>query len=607
MQPPAELKTLDLAGQFRLKAESLLEGLSHPAARWAPLFDERRYLFSNPEVVEAVHQGLVASGFAHWLKCGWAEERAGGPPEPVPDRRLAVRELERRPLGFNIYGNFSTPSGVGGVARGISLAVEHLGIPVNRIDVPPGLDATSLESPKPYRVNLFFPPLNGFERFLRLAGTSMFEGAYNIGFWFWELPAPHPYWCRFFRYFDEIWAGSNFCRDAFQCLTNLPVVRIPPLVDGLALQATHSRAHFNFPEDVFVFTYVFDIGSYVARKNPLCLIKAFRSEFGDSPRVALFLKVWNSKSDLEALHALEAAIEGAPNIRIYDGVFTDSEMASLHRHADCLVSPHRSEGFGLNIAESMYFGNPVIATGYSANLDFMNNGNGYLIDCKLAPLAETEGPYWKGGVWAEPSEEHLRKLMRRVVDEPAERARKGEAARQTIHNGHSLSAVATAIGERLDEIGLRSPDLSGLELHRHPERAWMFRASMNADAFRQVLEVEPRFGISVTMAVSGRVEEPTLRRSIASVRAQWYPLWDLSIVEDGSATPEVRYLLESLRGRDERIKVLFDCPDAKSKAVEISMYEYLIALEPGGVLAPSALLDCVRKPSGLLSKREFYS
>ena len=32
------------------------------------------------------------------------------------------------------------------------------------------------------------------------------------------------------------------------------------------------------------------------------------------------------------------------------------------------VSLHRSEGFGLSLAEAMLLGKPVIATGYSGNL-----------------------------------------------------------------------------------------------------------------------------------------------------------------------------------------------------------------------------------------------
>ena len=46
-------------------------------------------------------------------------------------------------------------------------------------------------------------------------------------------------------------------------------------------------------------------------------------------------------------------------------------MLSLMASVDCFVSLHRSEGFGLGMAQSMYLGKPVIATGYSGNMDFM--------------------------------------------------------------------------------------------------------------------------------------------------------------------------------------------------------------------------------------------
>src|SRR5688572_32239647 len=45
----------------------------------------------------------------------------------------------------------------------------------------------------------------------------------------------------------------------------------------------------------------------------------------------------------------------------------------------CYVSLHRSEGLGLTMAEAMARAKPVIATGYSGNLDFMNDANSYLV------------------------------------------------------------------------------------------------------------------------------------------------------------------------------------------------------------------------------------
>jgi hypothetical protein len=58
------------------------------------------------------------------------------------------------------------------------------------------------------------------------------------------------------------------------------------------------------------------------------------------------------------------------------------------------------------MAEAMFYGKPVIATGYSSNTEFMNVGNSYLVKYKLIPLEKDCGPYKKGNVWAEADVEH---------------------------------------------------------------------------------------------------------------------------------------------------------------------------------------------------------
>ena len=56
------------------------------------------------------------------------------------------------------------------------------------------------------------------------------------------------------------------------------------------------------------------------------------------------------------------------------------ERLALVADVDCYVSLHRSEGLGLTMAEAMAAGTPVIATGYSGNLDFMLPGSALLVD-----------------------------------------------------------------------------------------------------------------------------------------------------------------------------------------------------------------------------------
>jgi glycosyltransferase involved in cell wall biosynthesis len=57
-------------------------------------------------------------------------------------------------------------------------------------------------------------------------------------------------------------------------------------------------------------------------------------------------------------------------------------MNGLLAAADVFVSLHRSEGFGLGLAEAMLLGKPVVGTAYSGNADFLDDTTGYPVPCR---------------------------------------------------------------------------------------------------------------------------------------------------------------------------------------------------------------------------------
>ena len=89
-----------------------------------------------------------------------------------------------------------------------------------------------------------------------------------------------------------------------------------------------------------------------------------------------------------------------------DGALPADRLAALFAAADSYVSLHRAEGFGLTLAESMVLGKPVVATGYSSNVDFMTSNNSYLVDYTLTEVGPEAEHYPANGIWAEPSTEH---------------------------------------------------------------------------------------------------------------------------------------------------------------------------------------------------------
>jgi GT2 family glycosyltransferase/glycosyltransferase involved in cell wall biosynthesis len=567
-------------------------------------FDEDAYLFLNPDVAGAIEKGLFPSGYNHWNSFGRKEGRGGGPWDEVPDRTQYLSLLESRPYGINLYGFLDTASGLGSVARSCVRAIERAEIPLNKISIPSWAEPVaqrSLPEFAPYRVNLLLQNADMLTRFFNAYGTDLLKGAYNIGYWLWELPSARADWHHLYRYVDEVWVASEFCRHAFQTITKLPVTRIPLVVDGLEEKAIYPREHFQLPDDVFVFCYIFDVSSYLDRKNPFCLIEAFKREFGNSRDVLLYLKYFNTKHDEDNVRAIEEAIAGAPNIRTYSGLMDENEIVSLQNSIDCLVSPHRSEGFGYNLAEAMYLGKPVIATRYSSNLDFMRDDNSYLIDYKLIPIPLTVGPYIRGHVWADPSIDHLSHLMRTVFEDRAGRERKAKQAAEDIRKEYSAAAVGHKIASRL---GLLNRDREGavatniFKIHGAAGQPRLFAADTPASIADEIRNWASKPVISVITPVYN-IEGPYLRRCIESVRAQYYPFWELCLCDDGSTSPDTLEVLESYRGIDPRIKIVVHemnqgIAAASNRAVEISTGDYLAMLDNDDELAPKALYEVVK-------------
>jgi GT2 family glycosyltransferase/glycosyltransferase involved in cell wall biosynthesis len=566
-------------------------------------FDEDAYLLLNPDIAASIQAGRIRSAYHHWIEHGRFEGRHGGPVERVPERSTFLAEMEARPYGVNFYGFFSTASGIGSVSRGCAQALRSQSIPFHPIDIPPwkgGLEIRRLPEFSPYRINLIHQHADVFDRFLRTYGMPLLNGAYNIGYWAWELPSARTDWFHVYQYVDEIWVQSEFNRQSFQTLTPLPVTLIPPVVDGLEQKAIHGRKHFGIPEDVFVFSYIFDVSSYIDRKNPFCLIEAFKRAFGGSRDVLLFLKYFNNDHDQSGVRKLQEAIRGAANIRAFSALLSDEEIVSLHKAVDCFVSPHRSEGFGMNVAESMYFGKPVIATAYSATVDFLDETNGYPLDYRLKPIAEAAGPYVKGGVWADPLVEHLASLLRRVFERPEERQEKGRLAARTIRDRFSTEAIGRRIRDRFEQLGLDRPHLarSIFRSQALPVSQRLFPEAAPYAVRHEIRQLRVRPVISIVTPVYN-IEGRYLRACIESVRAQWYPFWELCLCDDGSTNPETLEVLEAYRGIDGRIKITRSETNrgiaaASNRAAEISTGEYLAMLDNDDELAPDALYEIAK-------------
>jgi FkbM family methyltransferase len=377
-------------------------------------------------------------------------------PEHIPTliyalTRFTKRPVTDRPFGANVAGNLSSEKGVGEAVRSVIRSLQAADIPHvlnNWVDAgAANQDATFADFAKdnPYRFNILQANADAVPYFVATKGEPYLHEHHNIGYWFWELADFPRKWDPSFQYLDEIWAGSHFGVAALSRVSPVPVVRIPLSVTDCEPTRPWQRSDFGLSPDAFVL-FIFDFHSVMERKNPLGLIEAFKRAFSPEENVWLVLK--SVRSTPEQLEALTEAAQGA-NVQILDTFLSREEVLGLLYLSDCYVSLHRSEGFGYTLAEAMSLGKPVIATGYSGNMDFMTTGNSFLVNYHLVELPCDYDPYEKGSVWADPDLDHAAELMRFIYQNPEVAREIGDRGQEEIFRQLSPQAVGQLIRDRL--------------------------------------------------------------------------------------------------------------------------------------------------------------
>lgn len=369
----------------------------------------------------------------------------------------------------NVVGYFRDESGWGAAGRGYLRALRRLGIPHSVVDLSqlssnrsgdPGLGAwppgtRNPESTYPHSINLVCVDAGQHHAFAQHVGDDFLDGRYNIAAWAWELPRFPEKWYDRFAYYDEVWTTTSFIANALAPISPIPVVRIPPVLTPVDRgNRARGRSHIAADDDERIFLFVFDFHSHMERKNPLATIDAFNQAFSPSDPVRLVIKCVNGNSDPTGFAAMLDRARGH-RVSIYDGYWSTNEMRDLMTACDVYISLHRSEGTGLTITDAMALGKPVIATGWSGNMDFMTVANSLPVRYELTTIQENVGPYRAGETWAEPSIEHAAELMRYVHNSPAVADKLGQAARSDIERSFSEGAIANLVDSRLQTIAHR--------------------------------------------------------------------------------------------------------------------------------------------------------
>ncbi|QNK75216.1 glycosyltransferase family 4 protein [Variovorax sp. PAMC28562] len=432
------------------------------ASRWpawqTPALQIRAAFWARPAWRAAHPEAFIdvprALAFLGWLRWGADLPEAQRAWCDALDAELVASELAQP--GVNVIGHFCYASGLRVSVESMVQGMGRVGVATSLRDVytdvkddPHHAEYSGMEAYDVTVIHTQPEPLfnQAYERANLLERTPR---TYRIGYWYWEFDSVPDAWAHHASKVDEIWAATAFVAKGLRAKTQVPVRTLFPGVKLAPFEA-RSKAHFGLDEGRFTFLFTFHMMSVMERKNPLGLIRAFRSAFKADEPVSLVLKTSFGDRHPTQLQELHAAAAGA-SIKIVDEVMSPDAVLSLMHACDAYVSLHRSEGLGLTMAEAMLMGKPVIATRYSGNVDFMDDGNSLLVDYRLVKLGRDIPPYSADLEWAEPSEAHAAQLMRRVYEDPDRARALGQAATKSARERLSLDAAGRRFADRLAEI-----------------------------------------------------------------------------------------------------------------------------------------------------------
>jgi glycosyltransferase involved in cell wall biosynthesis len=332
---------------------------------------------------------------------------------------LASQKAITKPFGVNLYGYAKGELGIGEDVRMLALACEAANIPFCVINIELGKDVSQKDasvegwmSDSPmFGINIFC--MTGIEmcRYICERGSKVLAGHYNIGLWPWELPEWPKAWHHAWSLVDELWGVSHYTAKAY-AKAPVPVIPMPLPVVANRIAGT-DRRHWGLPESAYLFVFSFDMNSRLTRKNPQGVVKAFKEAARDKTEreAGLVLKISHLKRENPQWKQLEAVIGKDPRIHLITSELRRPEVLSLYQNCDCYVSLHRSEGFGRSLAEAQLLGLPLIATGYSGNMEFCKPPT-HLVDYTLVSLTKGDYFYGEGQHWAEPDLNQAAGIMR---------------------------------------------------------------------------------------------------------------------------------------------------------------------------------------------------
>jgi glycosyltransferase involved in cell wall biosynthesis len=376
--------------------------------------------------------------------------------KPIP-QLISIPQNGRAFGGVDVLGFFTSEHGVGEAARVLTSTLKSAAIAVSTIDYTDtqsrrehAYDCDNVSQHRVLLASINSDQLSTAHTHIKL---EFFDDRYVIGQWFWELEDAPAWFAPAYPLVNELWAPTHFIEGMLRANapSSVHVEYVPLPVHVPVIDASLTRQRFGIDER-FMFLFVFDFMSVMKRKNPLGLIEAFSSAFAEGEGPQLVIKGINGDKRPAEHALLSEAVVQRSDITLIDEYFTREETSTLISMANAYVSLHRSEGLGLTISEAMTLGVPVIATGYSGNMDFMHSENSLVVPGTRVLVGDGAEGYPPTATWMEPDISQAGQYMRYVYENQQEAREMGECGQRDIVSSLTTERCGAIMKNRLEDI-----------------------------------------------------------------------------------------------------------------------------------------------------------
>ena len=214
------------------------------------------------------------------------------------------------------------------------------------------------------------------------------------------------------------------------------------------------RAKYGIGLDDFVVFFNFDFGSYY-RKNIPAAIRAFAQAFRGDLTAKLLFKTKGARANRKQLRDMEKMVKesGISDQFVHISQYLSrADVDGLTGACDVYLSLHKSEGFGIGMAEAMSQGKPVVATNWSANTEFCKPDTAWCIPYRMVPILPYEYPV-EMKEWADADVNAAAGALLEIRRDPKSAAARAARGAEFVKEHFSLANFKKSVEAFLDGEG----------------------------------------------------------------------------------------------------------------------------------------------------------